>query len=958
MSQSTFIGLINNAALLLALCLVYDMLGFRRRRSRKLSIQLLAGAILGGIGLAIMMTPWNFGGGVVFDTRSVLLVICGFFLGTVPTLVAMAITGTFRLFGGGGGVWMGVTVIAVSGLTGLLWRHLRRWDSHPGLIELYLMGIVAHLLMLAATVLLPAGIRGQVLADIALPVLIIYPLTTAILGNLLVHSERRRQGEEELRQSEERYRQLVGNANSIILRLDGSGRIVFANTFATTFFGYQEDELLHRHVVGTIVPATASDGTDLESMIADLFAHPQHYPLHENENIRKDGSSVWVSWTNKAFYDQEGKIAEILCIGTDNSERKKAEIALQESEQNFRTFFASINDMLLIVGRDGRLLMVNEVLQSVAGYTAEELSAMRLGQLFPGEAADTVERLLRGDGAEPAGEHSLQLQAKNGSAIPTSSVFWTGAWNGEVCIYGACRDRRKEIEAEKRFEQLFRHNPALMALTRGDDRTFTDVNDTWLHTTGYSRGEVIGKTATDLDLIPDAAQYQAAVDQLRREGRISDIELTVRRKDGQLLHGLFFGETIIIGTKSHFLTVMLDISERKRMETERRDLESRLQLAHKMEALGTLSGGIAHDFNNILGAVIGYAEMAKEDCAKGTELDHSIEQILKAGMRAKELVQQILAFSRQGSHESQPLRPAPILGETIKLLRASIPTTITIAAAIDKTTPAVLATPTQLHQILMNLCTNAAHAMEDRGGVLTVDLRQVHIDGEDAARHGLACSGCYIRLTVKDDGCGISPEIRERIFDPYFTTKEQGKGTGMGLAIVHGIIHNLGGAISCRSEMGVGTFFEVLLPTMPESAVPEIEDAEAVPGGTERILFVDDEEALVGTSSIMLGRLGYQVTGMSSSQQALATFAAAPDDFDLIITDQTMPLLTGAELAGEVLAMRPGFPILLCTGFSNRISPTRALDMGIKGFLNKPFGKRDIALAIRKLLDSPTSPHA
>lgn len=203
----------------------------------------------------------------------------------------------------------------------------------------------------------------------------------------------------------------------------------------------------------------------------------------------------------------------------------------------------------------------------------------------------------------------------------------------------------------------------------------------------------------------------------------------------------------------------------------------------------------------------------------------------------------------------------------------------------------------------------------------------------------------------------MPPEIRGRIFDPYFTTKEQGKGTGMGLSIVHGIIHNLGGAISCRSEMGVGTFFEVLLPTVAETEVPEDQNAETVPGGTERILFVDDEEALVQSTSTMLSRLGYRVTGMKNSHQALAAFAAAPEDFDLLITDQTMPQLTGTELAERVLTMRANFPILLCTGFSNRISPTKALDMGIKGFLNKPFGKRDIARAIRKILDSPTSPH-
>lgn len=1137
MNQATFIGLINNAALLLALYLIYDMLGFRKRGEQTLSIQLLAGVILGGIGLTIMMTPWSFGSGVVFDTRSVLLATAGLFLGTIPTLIAMTITGIFRFFSGGAGVWMGITVIALSGLTGLAWRHLRRRDTLPSLGELYAMGITAHLLMLAATSLLPSHLRSQVLADIALPVLMIYPLTTAILGNFMVHSNRRRQSEEELRQSEERYRQLVESANSIILRLDQSGRIVFANSFATAFFGYSPQELLQQHVVGTIVPATASDGTDLELMFNDIYANPSKYLLHENENIRKDGSTVWVSWTNKAFFDERGRLREILCIGNDNSERKKAEmalqattilldsihraqslyirqkdsgpvcealletlvtmtksefgfldevrhdsdrtpykvslaisdiawdeesaglyqqlrarnlefrnlhnlagspvlegkpliandaphdprsgglppghppirsfmalpissggeiigvlgvanrpggydlelanflnpycsacagiieglrlrdrenravLALQESENNFRSFFASIQDMLFIADGAGRLLLSNDILRRATGHDETDLADMPLAQLFPVEIRHRLQPLLSAGCLGQAREEDFHVLAKDGSTIPVAITLWHGIWNGADCLYGSCRDRRREVAAEKRFEQLFRHNPALMALTREDDRVFVDVNDTWLNATGYSRAEVIGKTALELDLIPDVAQLQAAAETLRSKGRIGDIELSIRRKDGELLHGLFFGERLGEGADRHLLTVMLDISERKRMEAERRHLESRLQLAHKMEALGTLAGGIAHDFNNILGAVIGYGEMAREDCREGTELAHAIDQVLKAGMRAKELVKQILTFSRQNDQELQTLQAAPIIGEAIKLLRASIPSTIEIRNDIDKDTAPVLASPTQLHQILMNLCTNAAHAMEDRGGILSIRLQQIELDEETAAGHHLPGSGSYLRLTVEDTGCGIDEAIRMRIFDPYFTTKEPGKGTGMGLAIVHGIVHNLGGTIDCHSRLGAGSRFEVLLPTAQAGALTEPNQEEMVSGGDEHILLVDDEEPLVRTNATLLQRLGYRVTGMTDSNQALAAFLSSPDDFDLLITDQTMPQLTGAELAQRVLAVRPGFPVLLCTGYSSHISPQKARDLGIKGFLNKPASKRDLALAIRAALD-------
>ena len=952
MTSSTFLGLIHNAALLLALCLLYEMFGFRLRQSRNVSVQMVAGLILGGIGITIMLTPWNFGSGVVFDTRSVLLVVTGFFLGTVPTCIAMAMTGAYRVFLGGSGVNMGVTVILLSGLTGLVWRHLRPGKGTPGLIELYLMGIVAHLLMLAATTLLPAHIRGEVLGSIAVPVMSIYPLTTAILGNLLVRSEKRRRGEEELRQSEERYRHLVENANSIILRIDGSGRILFANPFASAFFGYDMEELLQRHVVGTIVPAIDSRGVNLRAVVDDIFSNPAEYRLYENENIRKDGSSVWVSWTNSAICDPSGQVSEVLAVGNDISERKRAEEALKESERNFRSLFASLKDMLFVAGNNGRLLTGNDALRQTLGYDQGQLSTMPLEELFAVDSRDEVRHLLQPQNRGQGDERLLPLVTRNGAVIPAATVLWSGMWNGQPCVYGACRDRRRELEAERRFEQLFRHNPALMALTRESDGTFADVNDAWLRATGYRREEVIGKTSRQLDLFVSQDEQEEAAKILRETGSIADVELTIRGRDGSPLQGLFFGERIGSGEGSHFLTVMLDISERKRMEKERLELETRLQTAHKMEALGTLAGGIAHDFNNILGAVIGYAEMAREDCQDGTELAFSIEQIQSAGARAKDLVRQILAFSRQGDGERQPLQPALILGETLKLLRASIPTTIDIAADIDRHTAPILATPTQLHQILMNLCTNAAHAMEDQGGMLRVVLNEVDLDEDAAAAHGLPQPGRHLRLSVSDSGCGMTAEVRARIFDPYFTTKEQGKGTGMGLlAIVHSIVHALGGTIACYSEPGAGSHFEILLPAAGEARVPAPPVAQQPPGGDERILFVDDEESLVRTGTTMLQRLGYRVTGMTDSRQALAAFLAAPDDFDLIVTDHTMPGLTGAELAERLLAVRPRLPILLCTGYSNTMTPAKARLMGIEGFLNKPFSKNDIALAIRLLLD-------
>ena len=385
--------------------------------------------------------------------------------------------------------------------------------------------------------------------------------------------------------------------------------------------------------------------------------------------------------------------------------------------------------------------------------------------------------------------------------------------------------------------------------------------------------------------------------------------------------------------------------------TEQKKLEKQLAQSYKMEAIGTLAGGIAHDFNNILGAILGYAEMAREDCLSGTVNPSDIDKVILAGQRAKELVKQILAFSRQAETEKIPVRLSSIVKESIKLLRSSIPTTIDIQYDIDSETSLVLADPTQIHQVVMNICTNAYHAMEADGGTLSLSLKNQVITPQDTGNDADVKPGQFVQLSVKDTGSGIAKEIQEKIFDPYFTTKEAGKGTGMGLAIAHGIVKSYEGFITCRSECGTGTVFEINLPALPEQTVPEKKEGNVIPIGIERILFIDDEEILAKMGQTMLERLGYTVTVQMSSIEALTTFKAQPENFDLVITDQTMPGMTGVDLARKLLQIRPDLPIILCTGFSSQISKDNVKSFGIKGFAMKPLAMKDIATLIRKVLD-------
>jgi PAS domain S-box-containing protein len=398
------------------------------------------------------------------------------------------------------------------------------------------------------------------------------------------------------------------------------------------------------------------------------------------------------------------------------------------------------------------------------------------------------------------------------------------------------------------------------------------------------------------------------------------------------------------------LGVSRDITERKTAEIEKKKLETKLQQAHKMEAVGTLAGGIAHDFNNILSAIIGYTELGINDAADQPNLKRKLDEILKAGYRARDLVKQILAFSRQAEHEKKAVQVGLIIKEALKLLRASIPTTIEIRQNI-MSDAMVMADPTQIHQILMNLCTNAVHAMSESGGILEVSLNNMELDRDFAERNPEITPGAYICLTVSDTGHGMSEELINRLYDPFFTTKDPDQGTGLGLSVVHGIVKTHGGAIRVQSEPGKGASFNVFLPMIEKQIQPGIQISLQVPTGNERILFVDDEKSIVDLGRQVLEQLGYQVEARSSSLEALERFKNCPDDFDLVITDMTMPHMTGAKLAHELMQIRPDIPIILCTGFSQSINEEQALEIGFRAFIMKPISIETIAKTIRRVMN-------
>jgi PAS domain S-box-containing protein len=471
------------------------------------------------------------------------------------------------------------------------------------------------------------------------------------------------------------------------------------------------------------------------------------------------------------------------------------------------------------------------------------------------------------------------------------------------------------------------------------------VNPSFERIRGYSRTEIIGQP---IHILISGQDKKALVQKIMatfRKGKTYVGRLKGRRKDGILLDLEMNISPIqnYNGAITNYVAIEHDL-------TQQVELERQLRQAQKMEAIGTLAGGIAHDFNNILSPIITHTEIALEDLPIASPIRSNLERVLRAGFRAAALVKQILTISRRQESARQPIQLDSLVNESVKFMRASFPSTIDIQLALEKDLGLVEADPSQIHQVLLNLFTNAGQAMAAQGGTLIISLKNYELDKTISYANNTIPAGGYLRLTVSDTGPGMTPEILERIFEPYFTTKPPGKGTGLGLAVALGIIKAHNGLICVDSKVGKGTIFRIFLPRIESVPVAVVHEAALIPRGRESILLVDDEEEIVAALSHILERLGYRVLAFTNSRAALERFRTQPEQYDLVISDQTMPGMTGDELAREILTIRPNLPIILCTGFSEVIDEDKARLLGIKGFLMKPMTRDKLAVAVRQAL--------
>ena len=629
--------------------------------------------------------------------------------------------------------------------------------------------------------------------------------------------------------------------------------------------------------------------------------------------------------------------------------------ALRTSELSYRRLFEAAQDGILILDADtGCITDANPFLSRLLGFSFREMIGKTVGELSPFKDLVSNQAMLsRLQKHGYVRYDDLPLETKDGRKIAVEFVCNVYQAGDKKVIQCNIRDitKRKQAESATRLLESIVASSDDAIIGKDLMGNVTSWNKGAEHIFGYSAGEIMGTSIRRLipaDRNEEEDQILAAI----RQGKsVEHLETLRQTKDGRTIN-----VSVTASPIKDAMGMVVGVSKIARDTTELQKLEQKFHQAQKMESIGQLAGGIAHDFNNILAAIVGHVYLAKMDAPQNPALLEHLEEISKATQRATDLINQILTFSRQDKQERKPISLNHVVLEALKLLRASLPATIRIQTELVKT-PTVLANGTAIHQVMMNLGTNAWHAMRDRPGTLKVEMKVVEVDADFIALHPELTVGKYVRLSVSDTGCGMDRDTISHIFEPFFTTKDVGEGTGLGLAVVHGIMKSHDGAISVYSQPNEGTTFHLYFP-MHEiaAATPEFE-AEPIPRGqNERILFVDDEENLASLGKTILERLGYTVTVKTNAKEALATFRKQPDEFDLVITDFAMPLMDGAKLGRQLLLLRPTLPVLLTSGYSGLMSVEKVRKLGFRELLIKPTTGRILGEAVYRALHQPQIP--
>ncbi len=752
----------------------------------------------------------------------------------------------------------------------------------------------------------------------------------------------RRRMEAALIESEAKYRRMFETTSEAIMAVDDQKRVTLVNRRMADMLGYAIEEMVGRPGDSFFFEE------DLPDHAAKLAARRRGVnEVYERRFRRKDGQAVWALVSATPILDAEGRFRGAFGMSTDITARKQAE----EDLSVFRQMVASAQDAMCLVGRDYAYRIANQAYLQEVGLKPDTIMGKTVADvlgkpLFENVIQARLDRCLAGEAVSYSDWFDYPAQSRRYMQITLSPCR-----NRASEVVGAmvvARDLTELQTAQKELKRLAAaiEQAAETVVVTDAAGAIQYVNPAFEQETGYRREEAIGKNPSILKSGKhDDAFYRDMWNTLVSGGTWQG-HLVNKRKDGRL-----YTEKAKIspvrdasGAISNYVAVKHDI-------TKELELEQNYREAQKMQAVGTLAAGIAHDFNNVLGLIVGNAEMLQLKGAVTGPAAESVKQILSASMRAKNTVKQILMLSRRGRMERIPISLRPLIKETAEFLRSSLSSNIQLVVDLDADAGTVSADPGQMQQVLINLCTNAAQAMEDDGGTLTIRLTNTALSQEAIQFPGHSAGGDFVEIIVSDTGAGIEPTVRERIFEPFFTTREIGKGQGLGLSVVHGIVASHGGSIKVDSKAGKGATFHVFLPRIPSEPKPESTPLGLLPKGRERILFIDDEKALARVGEMTLRHLGYQVNTQNSPVAALDVFRSSPGEFDLVITDLTMPQMSGVKLAAELLRIRPGLPVILCTGNTEKINPHEAGLLGIREILTKPVTIQDLANSVRNALD-------
>jgi PAS domain S-box-containing protein len=751
----------------------------------------------------------------------------------------------------------------------------------------------------------------------------------------------RQQTTEALQQKTEELDRFFSIALDLLCIAHTDGFLRRINVAWEKTLGWSREELMARPFLEFVHPEDVDRTMAAVGMLAS-----QHELIDFVNRYRcKDGTYRWIEWRSAPAGDL------FFAAARDITVHKRAGDALRESEERYRLIFNNAPLGILHFDQKGVVLDCNDRFAEIIGAARERLLGFNMLQsLRDADFLQAVKNALAGEVGYYEGDY---VSVAGGKTTPLRAIYKhmtseDGRFLGAVGLFEDITERKKTEEAlaraEEKYRSIFENAIEGIFQTTFEGRILS-ANPALAQILGYDSPADAIHSMTDLSReYVNPEDRSELLQRIEKYGRVDGFETQFLRKDRSVVWVSFniYAVRDSRGEILHLEGTLQDISDRK-------SLEIRLIQSQKMEAIGTLAGGIAHDFNNILAAIMGYAEIIKVKFNQ-PELTNYLEQILDSSCRARDLVAQILTFSRGSEQEQKRIDMASIINQAFKMLRATLPATITFRQNIATGVHAILADPTQIHQVLVNLGTNAAYAMREGGGVLHVGLENVELSPQVTPASVDLSPGSYVKLMVSDTGKGIAPEVMHRIFDPFFTTKKTGEGTGLGLSVVYGIVKGCGGTIVAESELGVGSVFTVYLPAITHGPELQVESAESVPGGTERILFVDDEDSLVDLWQMLLKDLGYRTLATTDSTKALEWFRKQPDQFDLVVTDMTMPGMTGVELAAKMLRIRADIPIILCTGFSELITEEKAKAMGIREYAMKPLNLQSIAQLLRKAL--------